>query len=180
VDGRYRDRALTFKGETLNWVDAVILATLAWFTYAAFNAGLIREVITILGAIFAVVLAGLFYTDLAKDVDVAVNDPQTSRIIAFAVIFGAAILATQLLAIFLKQASTLLLLGLFDSLGGAGIGFIKGGIFVEIALIVAVTFTSLHLTDDVRGSTLAPFFLDRLPALSHLLPVEFKNAISTF
>jgi membrane protein required for colicin V production len=164
----------------LNWVDAVILATLAWFTYAAFNAGLIREVITIIGSIFAVVLAGLFYTDLAKDVDVAVKNPETSRIVAFAVIFAATILATQLLALFLKQASSLLLLGLFDSLGGAVIGLIKGCIFVEIALIVAITFPNLHLLDDVAGSTLAPFFLDTLPALSHILPAEFKNAINAF
>jgi membrane protein required for colicin V production len=127
-----------------------------------------------------VVLAGLFYTDLAKDIDVAVKDPEASRIVAFGIIFGATILATQLLAIFLKQASSLLLLGLFDSLGGAVIGLIKGCIFVEIALIVAVTFPSLHLVNDVNNSTLAPFFLDRLPALRHILPAEFKNAIDAF
>ena len=32
------------------------------------QAGMIREVVTIAGAIFAVVLAGLFYQELAKDV----------------------------------------------------------------------------------------------------------------
>jgi membrane protein required for colicin V production len=164
----------------LNWVDAVILATLAWFTYAAFNAGLIREVVTILGAVFAVLLAGLFYTDLAKDIDVAVKDPESSRIVAFGIIFAATILATQLLAIFLKQASSLLFLGLFDSLGGAVIGLIKGCIFVEIGLIVAVTFPSLHLINDVANSTIAPFFLDTIPALRHILPAEFKNAIDAF
>ena len=82
----------------MNWVDAVILAILVWFTYAAFNAGLIREIITILGAIFAVALAGLLYTDLAKDIDVAVNNSDTSKVIAFGVIFGAVILASQLMA----------------------------------------------------------------------------------
>jgi membrane protein required for colicin V production len=175
-----RDRALTFKGETLNWVDAVILATLAWFTYAGFNAGLIREVITIIGAVFAVALAGLFYTDLAKDVDVAVNDAEASRVVAFAIIFGATILATQLLAIFLKQAASLLFLGLADSLGGALIGALKGCILVEIALIVGVTFLSLHVKDDIESSALAPFFLDALPVLKNILPAEFKNAIDAF
>src|SRR5574339_1078371 len=81
---RYKYRGLSLKGDTLNWVDAVILAMVAWFVYSAFNAGLIREVITILGAIFAVVLAGIFYKELAKDVDVAVNKIETSRIIALA------------------------------------------------------------------------------------------------
>lgn len=164
----------------MNWVDAVILATLAWFTYAAFNAGLIREVVTIIGVLFAVVLAGLFYTELAKDIDVAVKDEETSRIIAFAVIFGATILASQLLALFLRQAASLLFLGLFDSIGGALIGLTKGLIFVEIALIFAITFQSLHLYDDIDGSTLAPLFLDFVPVLTKILPSEFKNAVDAF
>jgi membrane protein required for colicin V production len=129
----------------LNWIDFVIIGTLAWFTYAAFHAGMIREVITIAGAVFAVALAGLFYTELAEDIEVAVDDPETAEIIAFAIIFGATVLASQLLALFLKQAASLLLLGLLDSLGGAFIGLAKGAIFVEIGLIVAITFPSLGL-----------------------------------
>jgi uncharacterized membrane protein required for colicin V production len=164
----------------LNWVDAVILAIIAWLVYAAFNAGLIREVITILGAIFAVALAGLFYNELAKDVDVAVKDIETSRVIAFAVIFGAVVLASQLVAMFLKQAATLLFLGIFDSLGGAIFGLLKAFVFIEIALIFAITFETLNLEDDVDGSTLAPFFLDALPVLTRILPDEFQIAVDEF
>jgi uncharacterized membrane protein required for colicin V production len=164
----------------LNWVDIAILAILAWFTYAAFQAGLIREVITILGAVFAVALAGLFYMELAKDIEVAVDDEQTAQIIAFATIFGATVLASQLLAIFLKQAASLLMLGFFDSLGGAGIGFVKAAIFVEIALIVAITFPDLGLERAVDGSVIAPFFLDFMPFLKHILPQEFKNSVEAF
>ena len=89
----------------MNWIDVVILASLAWFTFAAFHAGLIREVITILGAVLAIALAGLFYTDLAEDVKVAVEDERTAKIIAFAIIFAATVLASQLVALFLKQAA---------------------------------------------------------------------------
>jgi len=164
----------------LNWIDIVILAILAWFTYAAFHAGMIREVVTILGAIFAVALAGLFYTDLAKDVKVAVDDQQTAEIVAFGMIFFAVVLASQLIAMFLKSAAAVLLLGLFDSLGGALIGLAKGLIFVEIALIFAVTFPALHLIDDVDGSVIAPLFLDAVPVLQNILPDEFKTAIDAF
>jgi len=164
----------------LNWVDVVILATLIWFTYAAFNAGLIREIITIIGAIFAVVLAGLLYMDLAKDVDVAVNNYETSKIIAFGVIFGAVILASQLTAMFLKHAASILFLGIFDSLGGAVFGFVKGFILVEIALIYGFTFPSLGVQAAIDHSTLAPIFLDALPVLKSILPNEFKQAINSF
>ena len=164
----------------MNWIDAVIVVALLGFTYAAFNAGLIREVITIFGAIFAVALAGLFYTDLARDIDVAVDDFETSKIIAFVTIFGATVLASQLLAIFLKEAASLLLLGMADSLGGALIGLVKGLIFVEIGLIVAITFPSLHLEGAVRNALLAPFFLDALPVLTRILPGEFQTAVDAF
>jgi uncharacterized membrane protein required for colicin V production len=164
----------------LNWVDAVILAILVWFTYAAFNAGLIREIVTIIGTIFAVVLAGLLYVDLAKDIDVAVSNPETSKIIAFGVIFGAVILASQLIAMFLKHAASILFLGIFDSLGGAFMGFAKGFILCEILLIYGFTFRSLHLQAAIDNSTLAPIFLNVLPVLKQLLPAEFKEAVDAF
>jgi uncharacterized membrane protein required for colicin V production len=164
----------------LNWVDALIVATLLWFTYAAFHAGLIREVITIIGAIAAVALAGLFYEDLAVDVKVGVDNEETARVIAFGVIFGSVILASQLTALFLKQAASLLLLGLADSVGGAAIGFLKGFVFVEIALIAGITFTSLGFQEAIDNSSFATFFLDALPVLKAILPGEFKTAIDNF
>jgi membrane protein required for colicin V production len=164
----------------LNWIDLVIILILAWFTYAAFHAGMIRELITIAGAVFGVALAGLFYKELAEDVKVAFDDQQTAEIIAFAMVFGATVLASQLLAIFLKQAASLLMLGLMDSLGGAIVGFTKGFIFVEIGLILAITFTTLGLEGAVQSSAIAPFFLDIVPALKLILPGEFKNAVNGF
>ena len=164
----------------MSWIDVVILATMLWFTYAAFHAGMIREVITIVGAVFAVALAGLFYQELAEDVHVAVDNQETARIIAFAMIFGATILAAQLTALFLKQAATLLMLGLADSLGGAVVGFIKGFIFVEMGLILMITFDSLGLNGAVEDSALAPIFLNAVPVLKLILPGEFKDAVNAF
>lgn len=164
----------------MNWIDAVILASIAWFTFAAFHSGLIREVITIIGAVFAVALAGLFYMELAEDIKVAVDDQQTAEIIAFGTIFGATVLASQLVALFLKQAASLLMLGVFDSMGGAIIGLVKGFVFVEIALIAAITFPDLGLGRAVDNSAFAPFFLDALPILKAILPGEFKTAIDSF
>jgi uncharacterized membrane protein required for colicin V production len=164
----------------LNWVDAFIVICIIWFTYSAFNAGMIREVVTIIGAVFAVALAGLLYMELAKDVEVAVDNEQTAQVVSFAIIFGAVILATQLVAIFLKQTAQLLMLGIFDSMGGALIGLLKGFVLVEIALILAITFPNLNLLDDVQGSAFAPFFLDLLPVLKYILPTEFKAALTEF
>jgi uncharacterized membrane protein required for colicin V production len=164
----------------LNWIDAVIIAIFVWFTYAAFTAGLIREVITILGAVFAVVLAGLFYIDLAENLEVVIDSEETRRIIAFAVLFGAVMLASYLLAMFLKTAASVLLLGLADSIGGALLGFLKAFVVVEIGLIFLITFPSLGVEDTVAESLLAPIFLDILPVLKVILPGQFETAINNF
>lgn len=164
----------------MNWVDIVIVVSILWFTYAAFKAGMIREVVTIAGAIAGVILAGILYERFAEDVILVIDDEETSRVVAFAIIFGAVVLGSQLIAMFLKQAVSLLMLGPIDSMGGAFIGFIKGLIFVEIALIVAITFDSLDLRATIQGSALAPLFLDVVPFLKPLLPGEFKDAIDNF
>ena len=108
------------------------------------------------------------------------SDQQTARIIAFAIIFGATILMSQLVALFLKQAAALLMLGIFDSMGGALIGLVKGFVFVEIALIAAITFPTLGLQKTIDDSAFAPFFLDIIPILKAILPGEFKAAVDAF
>ncbi len=164
----------------MDWVDFAIVAAIIWFTYAAFHAGLIREVVTIIGAIFAVALAGLFYRDLTPDVKVAVNNEETARLIAFAIIFGCVVLASQLIAMFLKATASVFMLGVFDSMGGALVGLLKAFVFIEIFLIVGITFENLHLQRPIDNSAFAGFFLNALPVLKHILPAEFKNAIDAF
>jgi hypothetical protein len=80
----------------------------------------------------------------------------------------------------LKQAASLLLLGLFDSIGGAFIGFVKGFVFVEIALIIGITFESLGFRGAIENSALATIYLDILPFLKWILPAQFKDAIDGF
>jgi membrane protein required for colicin V production len=164
----------------LSWIDIVILVAIIWFTYAAFHAGMIREVITLFGAGIAVALAGQFYEELAGDLDFAFDDEQTAEVLAFALIFGVVILASQVLALFLKQAASVMMLGLFDSVGGALVGFAKGLVLVEMGLILAITFTSLGLEKAVDNSALAPVFLEVAPFLKAFLPAQFKDAIDAF
>lgn len=164
----------------MNWVDIVIVVSIFWFTFAAFRAGLIREVVTIAGAIAAVALAGLLYRDLAPDVALVIDSQATAEVVAFAIIFGAVILASQLVAFFLKQAVSVLMLGALDKIGGAFIGVVKGVILVEIALIVGITFETLGVRNAIEDSGLAPVFLSLLPFLQHILPEEFRTAIDNF
>ncbi len=161
----------------MNWLDVIVVLIVAWFTFAAFWAGLIREVVTIVGVALGIVLAGFFYQDLADDVKLVIDTDNAPPIIAFLLIFGACALAGQLAAMVLKQTASLLMLGTFDHLLGAVFGFVKGIAIVEILMILFVTFPALGLKDAIDESLFGPMFLDGIPFLLKILPSEFDSAV---
>lgn len=164
----------------MNWVDAVIVGALVWFTFSAFQAGFIREIVTVVSVLLGIILAGLFYTDLAADIDVAIDSERASRTIAFLAIFLATAAAGQLAAMLLKETVEMLMLGVFDQLAGALFGFAKAVLLLEILLIVFVTYPSLGLKEAIQGSTFAPIFLEVVPFLLRVLPSEFEAGVDTF
>jgi len=164
----------------MNWLDAAIVIVIAGFTFAAFRAGFIREVVTVIAFVVGVLAAGFYYDDLARDVLLFIDDDTAASVLAFVVLFGAMALAGQLAAILLKQTASLLFLGWLDHLAGAAFGLLKGLILVEVFLILFTTYPYLGLDDTIRGSAIAPLFLDRGPVLVTLLPGEFDRAVEAF
>lgn len=164
----------------MNWLDAVIIVVVLWFTIAAFSAGFIRETVTIFAAILGVVLAGLFYKDLADDVLLAIDDEKVARIVAFAAIFVATALAGQLGAMLLKPTISVLQLGVFDQLAGAAFGFVKAMVFIEIFLLVFVTYPTLGLAETIEDSFFGNFIVEGIPILLRILPGEFQSAVDAF
>jgi membrane protein required for colicin V production len=160
----------------VNWLDGVILAVLIWFIFAAFTAGFIREVVTIVSAILGVVLAGLFYERLADDLKTFIDSDRAARTAAFLAIFGATALAGQVAAMLLKETASLLMLGTFDQLAGAVFGFAKGIVIIQVLLILFATYPSLGFGDAISDSSLSPLFIERAPILLRVLPAEFDAA----
>jgi membrane protein required for colicin V production len=161
----------------MNWLDIIVVATIGWFIFSAFWAGVIREIVAIVGVALGIVLAGLFYQDLADDVKLVIDVDNAPPIIAFLLIFGACALAGQLAAMVLKQTAALLMLGTFDHLLGAVVGFAKGIIVVELLMIVFVTFPALGLKETIDESMFGPLLLDGIPFLLKVLPSEFDSAV---
>jgi membrane protein required for colicin V production len=163
----------------MNWLDIAIVLIIAFFATTAFSAGLIRELVTLVSAVVGVVVAGLFYDDLARDVLVFIDNKDTASIVAFLVLLGAIYLAGQLIAIMLKQVAAVLLLGWADRLGGALFGLLKGLVVVEVLLIAFVTF-DVGLDDAIEDSGLASVFLDAASVLLIILPDDFERAVDAF
>ena len=162
----------------MNWVDFAIIAVIAWFTFASLRAGFIREACALAGAVIGVILAGQFYHRFATDIEVFIDDARAAEVSAFIVIFGATVLGAQMIALFLKRAASLLMLGPLDAMGGGVLGFIKGFVIVEALLIAAVTFPdAAHAgrRSELVASPASSWTCCR--SSSSLLPQEFKDAI---
>jgi len=164
----------------MNWLDPAIVIVIAWFTFAAFRTGIIREVVTVIAFVVGVLAAGFYYDDLAENVLLFIDDDTAANVAAFIVLFASVALGGQLAATLLKQIAGLLRLGWLDHLTGAAFGLLKGLILIEVFLILFTTFPYLGLDDTIRGSAIAPLFLDGGPVLLKLLPGEFDDAVDAF
>jgi membrane protein required for colicin V production len=164
----------------MNWLDVAIVIAIAWFTFDAFRVGVIRVVVTVIAFVVGVLAAGFYYDDLAENVLLFIDDDTAANVLAFVVLFGSVALGGQLAAILLKQMAGLLSLGWLDHLAGAAFGLLKGLILVEVFLILFTTFPYLGLDGAIRGSAIAPLFLDGGPVLLKLLPGEFNSAVEAF
>jgi membrane protein required for colicin V production len=164
----------------VNWLDGAVIVVVLWFTYAAFSAGFIRETVTVVSALLGVVLAGLFYQDLQKDVLLAIDNEETARIVAFGIIFGAVVLAGQIAATLLKPTVHVLQLGIFDQLAGAAFGFLKAAVIIEAFLLVFVTYDKFDLRQTIDESMLGSWMVDQAPFLTRVLPDEFEAAADAY
>lgn len=160
----------------MNWIDILIVVTVAGFVLAAYAAGLIREVVTLIAAILGIVIAGQLYDDLAADVLVFMDDESAAEAISFLILVGAVYLFGQIIAIMLSKTASLLMLGWADQIGGAAAGFLKGIIVVQVLLIIFAAYPSLKLDDAIAGSELAPYFLEDVDFLLRILPNNFDSA----
>ena len=165
----------------MNWLDLLIVGILAWTTFRAFSAGLIREVVSLLGLVAGIALAGAFYDDLSTNLEFVIADPTTRSLAAFAAIFIGTSIAGYVIGAVLRTAAALLFLGPLDHIGGALFGLAKGLLLVQVALVVVSVFPAQPaLTKAVAGSTLAPLLLRYTPAVSIGLPEEFQDPLGQF
>lgn len=165
----------------MHWIDLLIVALIAWTTFAAFRAGLIREIIPLLSVILGAILASMFYDNLAADIDFLVDHEPTRKFIAFVAIFVGIVVVGQIASILLRTTATLPMLGPLDHVGGAVFGLLKGILFVEILIFAATSFpVSDGVVDAMHDSAFASFFIEQLPLTKSLMPDEVQRSLDAF
>ena len=161
----------------MNWLDIIILVIIAISTVIGLKVGIIKAFFAVAGGIIGVFLAGRFSGSLADRLPF-ISDADVAKVVAFAVILIVVMIIAAILAVVIKWATSAVMLGWVNRLGGAVFGFVLGAIFCSALLIIWVKFVGI--TEPVSGSALASLLLSSFPMVLTLLPAEFDSIRSFF
>jgi membrane protein required for colicin V production len=160
----------------MNWVDVSIIISLVLAAFQGYKQGIIQTVVMFAGVIVGVALAG----QLGGRVGEALGDvgaPGGSRLLGFAVVFGASVVAAFIIGRVARKAVHMLLLGWLDSLGGLAFGVLTSAL-VWSALVIAAGSTEIPwATSAVRDSQLGAQLADRGAVVLALLPEKYRSVL---
>jgi membrane protein required for colicin V production len=161
----------------MNWLDIVILVVIGITALIGLRIGIIKAVLTLVGVVVGVILAGRFYVTLADNLTF-ISQETLARVVAFAIILIGVVLLASIIAGVLKWLTSIILLGWVNLLGGAFLGLIMGAVFCGALLAIWTKF--LGIAEPIAESAMATFLLDRFPMVLALLPGEFDSVRSFF
>ena len=159
----------------MNWLDIVILVILVINVFVGLRIGIIKAVLSMVGVIVGVILAGRFYVPLGEQLTF-IQQAGVANIVAFIIILVGAMAVASILAALLKRTVSAVMLGWVNYLGGAVFGLVLGAVFCSALLATWVKFFGSGL---VTESFLAGVLLDKFPMILALLPSEF-DAVRDF
>lgn len=152
------------------WIDLVVLVLLALGLFKGFRKGLIRELFSLMGAVFAIIIAYHSYQNLAL---ILLENYNLSTWQAQTISFVALLLGISLLGAFFgfiwSKAISLTPFSALDHLGGAvfGVAKIVAVVLVILILVGAANITILETMFDEsvvvqQIGVLLPFVFDYL------------------
>jgi membrane protein required for colicin V production len=161
----------------MNWLDIVVIVVTVTLTFHGLRIGIIKTALSLAGLIVGIVLAGRFYIPLSEQLS-SIPQAGVAEVVAFTIILIGIMIIAAVLAKLLKWATSVVMLGWVNHLGGAAFGLVLGILLCGALLATWIKF--LGIAEIISESTLAIVLLDRFPAVLKLLPVEFASVRSFF
>jgi membrane protein required for colicin V production len=155
----------------MNWLDVVIVAVLLASLVAGLVRGFVVTLLSLIGMIVGVLVAGYFYTRLAA-LFTFISNPSIAEFVAFSILLVAVLIIAGLIGTALRSLLSAINLGCFDRAAGMLLGLLLGTFFVSAVLAIFTKFIGEGLASD---SALARFLLDRFPIVLGLLPAQFDS-----
>ncbi len=153
----------------MHWLDIILLIGLVIPTFIGLKQGLIKAVLSLVGLIVGVILAGNFYEHLAGILGF-ISNPDVANVVAYVLILVVVLVIAAVAAKLLKTFIKVVMLGWVNTAGGGIFGFVMGMIFLGAIL---ATWEKFFGPDMLVKSFIAAFLLDKFPIVLGLLPKEF-------
>ena len=161
----------------MNWLDIVIVIIIGICAFIGLRKGLIKAVLSLVGLIVGIVLAGRYYHPFSEYLTFITNET-LARIAAFLIILIGVMVVATLIARLLKWATSAIMLGWVDRVGGIGFGIFLGAMFCGAGIAIWARIAGIE--GAISESVLARLLLDRFPMVLALLPDEFDVIRSFF
>jgi membrane protein required for colicin V production len=158
----------------INWVDIIILSTVAVSTLISLFRGFIREAFSLAVWVLAFWLSWTFFRDLALNMENMIATPSVR--------LGVAFVALMILSLMVGGLVNYLVIQLIDKTGLSGsdrfIGMIFGaarGVLVVAVLVLVAGLTPFPADPWWQESVLIPYFQELAMWLQSLLPPEIAE-----
>lgn len=159
----------------MNFFDIIVLVVFAYFGFAGFRNGLLREVFGLAGVILGLFLAFRYLDPLNSwFVHMTGIDDMYSPIITFALIFFAVILAVHLLIIAFEYVIEFAFLSMPNRLFGMAFGVLKSSLFLSIIMLLLAGF-NVPGEQTQRSSALYPIILGVAPVTYNIVGAVYPG-----
>jgi len=160
----------------MNWLDILILVSLAAPVIGGLATGIVRGAVNLAGLILGIFLAGRYYETMGGRLGF-IHNTDIAKTVAFVVIIAVAVVLAGLVGGLLRKIISGIMLGWLDHLVGGILGLLIGAVALGALLALWVKFFS---TGAVSGSNMARILLDKFPLVLNLLPSSFDSVKNFF
>ncbi|MGM0470803.1 MAG: CvpA family protein [Bacillota bacterium] len=147
-----------------NFLDLGIILIIILSILNGYHKGMIRQIISIVALVAATYVAINYYQLTAdylnQNFSIAVS---IAQVLSFGLIIITVSALINIIGFLLNRLTSLLLLSLIDSIGGAILGLIKGSLIVYILLILISKIPFPIMQTSLQSSLLAEKFLALTP-----------------
>lgn len=162
----------------MNWLDILVLASVAVAALIGWWIGLIRVVVGLVGTAVGIALASRYHAALADAfTSKFIDSPGGAKVAAFLIILVAVMLAAILLTAIVKKILSLLLLGWLDKLLGVALAVLVVLSIYSAVLSAAYSTTWKGAHTAIDGSFMGKFLVDEYAGFLKgvkVLPERFK------
>jgi membrane protein required for colicin V production len=156
-------------------VDWVIVAILAISIVSAFIHGFFVEIFSLAGLIAGVLIACLYYNQVAEFLSRFISSPTIAGAIAFVLVALAVMVTASLIGRMLRSVFRRVGLGWMDRLAGGAFGAVKGYLLVMLAVTAMLAFFPRQ--PWLERSQLAPYFVSGVRGSADFLPADLGERI---